>query len=664
MREMRKTIKNMLMLLLLQLFVLSSANAMQKVSIELKWKHQFQFAGYYIAKEKGFYEEAGLDVEIREFKDGTNVIEDVLNSKSTFGVSYPNIILEKSAEKEIVLLYALYQSSPHVLVSLKSSHIETIKDFKNKKIMINKSAIQTASIISMLISRGVNLESLKVVTPSYDINSLIDSEVDITTAYRSNELYQLDKKHIPYNIWDPKDYGFDLYDDILFTSQKELKEHPKEVEAFREASLRGFEYAFSHIDETVKLILKKYNSLHKTKDALIYEAKILKKLAYQDTNKLGKIDKNKIQRIYDLYNIMGMTKYKIDLNSFIYKPLNIPVLTQQEIKYLKNKKRIKMCIDPNWMPFEKIKNGKHIGLSSDYFKLFQKFIDIEIELIKTKTWEQSLEFAQERKCDILSLAMETQERKKYLRLTDPYLKIPLVLATKPDTPFIADFTVLENKKVAIPKGYTFAEILKNKYPKIDVVKVKNIDDGLTKVIHGEVYGYLGTLASIGYAFQNRFTGELKIAGKFDGTLELGIGVRDDDVMLFNILQKAIKSVDKKTQQSILNNWLSIKYEKGIDYSLVWKTIALFIIILIVIFYFYMKLNKLKNKIEKQKDEIELLALTDYMTKLYNRRYFTQISEHLLHLAKRANKPLCIIMMDIDDFKKINDTYVLSFEKHQ
>ena len=652
-----KTIFKAIFLSALLFFGLDAADTTpQKVSIQLKWKHQFQFAGYYMAKAKGFYKDAGLDVEIKEYQSGTDIVEDVLQSKSTFGVAYPNIMLEKDADKNIMLLYALFQSSPHVLVSLKSSNIETIKDFQNKRIMISKIAINTASIISMLISKGVDFKTLTILEPTYNIQSLLDNKTDITTAYISNEIYKLDKMGIKYNIWNPKNYGFDLYDDILFTSQKELKEHPKVVELFTEASLKGFEYAFSHIDETVDIILKKYNTMHKSRDALIYEAKVLKKLAYQGVDKLGKIDKHKIQRIYDLYNLLGMTKYKIDLSKFIYTPTNLPILTNKEVKYLQNKKYITMCIDPNWMPFEKIENGKQIGLNADYFKIFENFLQTEIKLIPTKSWSESLRFAKERKCDILSLAMETKKRKAYLNFTKPYLKIPIVLATKPDKPFIADFSTLNNKTVAIPQGYAFAEILKLKYPKIDILEVKNIDDGLQKVIHDKAYGYIGTLASIGYSFQKKFTGELKIAGKFDGSWDLGIAVRNDDPMLFEVLQKAIGSVDEKTKQHILNNWLSIKYEKGVDYGLLWQVIAVFSIVLVVVLYFYIKLNKLKNEILQQKEEIALLALTDYMTKLYNRRYFTQISNHLLHLAKRSNKPLSILMLDIDDFKKINDTY--------
>ena len=64
-------------------------------------------------------------------------------------------------------------------------------------------------------------------------------------------------------------------------------------------------------------------------------------------------------------------------------------LTKKEINYLINKKVVNMCIDPDWMPFEKLdKNGKHVGMTADYFKIFQKHLGIEIKVIRTKSWSQ------------------------------------------------------------------------------------------------------------------------------------------------------------------------------------------------------------------------------------------------------------------------------------
>ena len=135
----------------------------------------------------------------------------------------------------------------------------------------------------------------------------------------SNEVFYLDQQNIKYDIWDPKDYGFDFYDDLLFTSTDTLSKNSKMVENFRQASLRGWEYAFEHMDETIQLILEKYNTQNKSKEALEYEASKLKPLAYYKTSKLGNIDKNKTQRIIDIYSLMGLTHKNIDLEEFIFR---------------------------------------------------------------------------------------------------------------------------------------------------------------------------------------------------------------------------------------------------------------------------------------------------------------------------------------------------------
>ena len=633
---------------------------LRKVSLQLSWKHQFEFAGFYMAKEKGFYKNVGLDVEIKEFKQNINIVDDVLKQKSTFAISYPGLIFKNI--NHTVLLSAILQSSPHILVSLKSSSIHTIKDFKNKKIMIGKDELQTASFISMLKSANLSFEDLHIKKQTFNVQSLINGDVDVASYYSSNELHELDKRGIAYNVWNPTDYGFDFYNNILFSSKSEVQQYPNVVKNFNEASLRGWEYAFSHITETVGVIMKHYNTQNKTEGDLLYEAKVLKGLSYKGTVKLGNINKHKIQRIIDIFNLLGITKIDKIPDSFIYKATKKGSLTQEEKNYLKNK-NITMCIDPNWMPFEKLKQGKYIGMSADFFKILKKQFHINTKVIPTKTWDESIEYAQSRKCDILSLVMSTPSREKYLKFTTPYLKIPLVIATKPNSPFVANFSALKGKRIGISKDYAFAELLKLNYPQLNIIEVKNINDGLSKVSHNKIYGYIGTLATIGYALQNNFTGELKIAGKFDGTWNLGIGVRDDDPLLFSILQKAVNNVDEKTKQKIMNDWLSIKYVKGTDYNLMFKIIGVFLLILIIISYFYMKLQKLNNQIHKQnielrtnEENLQFLASTDPLTKLYNRRYFSEISEHMLDLAKREQNQLSVIMLDIDYFKNVNDTY--------
>ncbi|WP_366939757.1 transporter substrate-binding domain-containing protein, partial [Sulfurimonas sp.] len=119
-----------------------------------------------------------------------------------------------------------------------------------------------------------------------------------------------------------------------------------------------------------------------------------------------------------------------------------------------------------------------------------------------------------------------------------------------------------------------SEILQGKYPNLNFIDVENIRDGLNRVNKGKLFGYIGTLPSIGHMFQKEFIGELKIAGKFDEFWRLGVGVRNDDKTLFSIFQKAVNSLNTDEKQAILNRWISINYEKGVDYDLINKSVLL------------------------------------------------------------------------------------------
>ena len=298
-------------------------------------------------------------------------------------------------------------------------------------------------------------------------------------------------------------------------------------------------------------------------------------------------------------------------------------LTPQEQEYLKNKKQINLCIDPNWMPFEKIDlNGKYIGMTADYFDIFRETLNIDITLIPSKSWEDSIALAKRRQCDIMSLVMETKERKKYLNFTTPYVDIPLVIATKSDIPYVSDIDSITDRKVGITKGYAFIEILKMKYPTLNIVEVEDITDGLNRVCNGELFGYIGSLASIGYKFQTEFNSELKINGKFSEKWELSIGVRSDDKILFDIFQKVIDNIDLKQRQKILNSWISVKYEKGTDYTLIWKILAVvFFVILLGVYRHYLlkksnnKLSSLNQQLELTKEEVD--RSLEYFEYLFN-----------------------------------------------
>ena len=338
-------------------------------------------------------------------------------------------------------------------------------------------------------------------------------------------------------------------------------------------------------------------------------------------------------------------------------------LNENEIAYL-DTHVIKYCINPDGLPFEGLnEKGEHTGMSSDYYTLFEKMLSAKFELVKTKSWNESISFIKEHKCDMLALGMETPERKKYLNFTSSYLEVPLVVATKINMPFINQILDLEGKKIGLIKGDAFVKILRQKYPSLNIIEVENIKEGLDKVKEGELFAYIDTLASIGYEFQQNYFGELKIAGKISENLELSMAVVKEDKTLLMILQKTVNGITNEMHREIFGKWIPIKYQKEVDSRLIWgiSIIAIFFITLVI--YWNRRItqaNKLlqeaKKDIEEKNKELEKLAITDKLTNLYNRRKLDELLQNEIYRCERFNHSFGIAILDIDHFKKVNDTF--------
>lgn len=218
-------------------FTLFAAKTFEKTTLQLSWFNQFQFAGYYIAKEKGFYKDVGLNVNIKNYDFDVNVTKDVSEGKVDFGIARETLISEKiNTFHNIVALYPLFQISPLILITKNDSNINSLKDFSNKRIMLSENDSSQASLKAMLSSNNINKESLKIQKHSHNIEDLINNHTDIMSAYISKSPFILKQKNIPFNIFAPKDYGFDLYSDFLFTSNELIKKDINKVIAFKNAS--------------------------------------------------------------------------------------------------------------------------------------------------------------------------------------------------------------------------------------------------------------------------------------------------------------------------------------------------------------------------------------------------------------------------------------------
>jgi polar amino acid transport system substrate-binding protein len=592
------------------LSLLKAETPLKKVTLQLSWFNQFQFAGYYIAKEKGFYKEEGIDVQIMPYRFGLNIPKSVANGQRDFGIGRETLLMQKARGLDIVALYALFQTSPLVFLSLKQSGIKSIDDFRGKTIMATRNDAGEVSLRAMLNSHGIMKGDYTYKEHTHNIEDLIDGKVDVVSAYTSKSPYELQRQGFDYIIHNPTDAGFDMYSDFLYTSKDFLRKNITVVNAFKRASLRGWEYAYNHIPESVNLILKKYNTQGLSKEALTFEAHELKKLSYFHTNKLGKIEKSKLQRIYDLYNVMGIIQRNVDLNDFVFNTFQI--LNVNEKSYLQKKKEIKFCSSPDILPFESIEEGKYIGIIAEYLQKIETQIDTPFSLISTKARQDALNNFQEKQCDILPLASSFQKDKN-TNYTSAYIRVPLVVATKNNNIFIANFSDIVDKKLGVVKGFGLKKELLRENPSLQIVEVANTANGLQMVENSELYGLIDTLPSISYELQKNHMKTLKIAGKIDKDVSFSFALHKNDKELLRILEKALERLSEGSKQSVFSQWIHVKYEQGFDYTLFWKILAGIAILFFLLFLRYRVIHKYNKKIEHQLDIIEkyvLLSRTD------------------------------------------------------
>jgi polar amino acid transport system substrate-binding protein len=343
---------------------------------------------------------------------------------------------------------------------------------------------------------------------------------------------------------------------------------------------------------------------------------------------------------------------------------NLLNLTSEERQYLYKKGVIPYCIDPSWEPFEYLdKEGKHNGITKDYLEIVVKKLGVKVQLVKTESWSETIEFLKDRKCDMILEIAPTPSREKYLLFTHPYLNFPQVVVTDINRPFISSMNDILDKRVGIIKDYAIAEILTIKYPSFKHIEVKNTKDGLEKVARGDIDAFIDFLPPVSRGINQVALGNLKIGGKIDENVWLGAASRSDEPILHSILEKAVQSIEPEEHKAILDKWLTVKFEHGTDYSLVWKIVIGAFIIISAFSYWTRRVTLIKKDLEESnallreaKTELEKSAVTDHLTKLYNRNRLDEVLISEFDRSNRFEYSFGVILIDIDHFKSVNDTY--------
>ncbi|GEM_PF-2458081 len=570
------------------LLLISSVQAIEtykKVVLQLHWKHQFEFAGYYAAEYKGYFKDEGLDVEIKQLSEQTSAVEQVLSGAAQYGTSPSGLILDRMQGKPLVLLANDLKSSP--LVLLASAQYTDLSQLKGKRVMGSHSEAQNAEIVYMLKANGIEVDDLEWIEHTFDTQDILNNHAAAMTAYLSNQPYQLFRQNIPYTVFAPRTYGINFYGNFLFTSRAEVQYNPQRVKLIMRASKKGWEYALQNPEEIIDYIMANYPIL-KSRDTLRFEATEINKLVASANCPVGSIDPQRVENIAGMFTALGMARGKYDLSGFISTEAELCKIDEDlwraeiaaqsslqlsaaETAFLKQRETLSACTLDDWPPYAILdEQGKLTGMNADILTLIAKAINKPITPVITQNWLEYQEYVKARKCDMIVLANISTEKRAYLSFSEPLLQTPMVIIGRTDQDYRGNLEALSGKKLALFKGHEAITMIRQRYPNIKLVLVDSLREALQKVHDGEVDATLCALASFVSSVSMMGLPDLEVIGGTGLTLNLAVGIRNDEPELAAIIQKTVNTLGPKKVTAVINRWLNVHVEKRFEYKLFWQ----------------------------------------------------------------------------------------------
>ena len=334
-------------------------------------------------------------------------------------------------------------------------------------------------------------------------------------------------------------------------------------------------------------------------------------------------------------------------------------LTLKEKEFIE-KTHFNIAITKNWYPFSfEEDNNKALGISSEFWEIIVKKLNLKTSNTFFNSFDEQIKSLQSGKSDIIFSAGESESRKKFAYFSNEYLKFPISIVTKKDENFIENIDEILDKKIAVGNNFTAHNLLKEKYPNLDLVLVNNVEEGLALVSKKEVFAFVDIKPILTYNIAKFAFKDLKVSGNSGIDFSLKIMVRKELKDLIPILNKTIATIPASEVITIVNSWNNVKFQTSIDYTIVW--ILTFVVFFSIIAFIHrtVTLNilnkKLKYTVEEKTKELkylnENLQITiDKKTKellekeaiLNQKAKMAAMGEMIENIAHQWRQPLSVI----------------------
>jgi len=272
------------------------AAAQDSLRVQLKWTHQFQFAGYYMAQELGYYREAGLAVSLLEGGPGISDYEAVLEGRADLAICDEIAILKRLEGEPLVLVASLFQHSPYVVLTTAQNSIKSANDLLDKAIVASENQGRI-SLKAMLEHNGLDPGRIRFVPNDGDALRMIrDSLADATTAYASHEMTYFALEGLKVVSLPAHEQGADFYGDLVVCHEDLRKRSPKAITRFWDATRRGWEQALADPQRAAEVAILRYGARLRP-EQLVAEALAMRHFVEAEVAPIGTVKPERVEDI-------------------------------------------------------------------------------------------------------------------------------------------------------------------------------------------------------------------------------------------------------------------------------------------------------------------------------------------------------------------------------
>ncbi|CAM3111317.1 GGDEF domain-containing protein [Moritella viscosa] len=305
-------------------FAVRAEHKTEHVRILLPPTSVVQSAGYYMAQHKGFFSAQSLNVDLTSTRSRQSVTQSVDQGEADYGVTNADVLVEKANGRALVAIAAIFQHSPNALLVLKNKGINKLSDLNDKRVLLLPE-FKDIEVVSLL--RKQNIDSINILSTSAarDITTLVHNQFDALSINLIRGPYNAVRQGAEPIIFMPKDYGIDFYSGFLFTSAAEASLNPERVAAVRTAVLQGWEYALTHTEETLDVLVALNQqlpsaSLDVLRNQFKYQLITMRDYILPDFVPLGYINRQHLADIQQQLIDLNFISQGSDFSQFIYTP--------------------------------------------------------------------------------------------------------------------------------------------------------------------------------------------------------------------------------------------------------------------------------------------------------------------------------------------------------